>query len=203
MTKTKTTTKKLAKHTARKAPAVPRAAVVAAQVVTGQIHLIRGRRVMLDSDLATLYQVETKVFNQAVKRNEDRFPEDFMFRLTAEEASRVKPRVMSDDQILRSQIVTSRWGGRRYEPFVFTEQGIAMLSSVLNSKRAIQVNITIMRAFVRLREIAATHKELLHKVTDLEKRYDQNFRAVFGAIKALMAEKPEPIPVKRRIGFQQ
>jgi hypothetical protein len=185
-----------------KKPVARKAVIVADPVVSGKIHLVRSRRVMLDSDLAALYQVETKAFNQAVKRNADRFPEDFMFRLTAEEARGIRGRILTDEEILRSQIVTSSWGGRRYEPLVFTEQGIAMLSSVLNSKRAIQVNITIMRAFVRLREIAATHKELLHKMAELEQRYDQNFRAVFDAIRELMAEKVKPVPAKRRIGFQ-
>lgn len=147
---------------------------------------------MLDSDLAELYEVPTKVFNQAVKRNFERFPSDFMIQLTSEE-----------DLGLRSQSVTSNSGrgGRRYLPYAFTEQGIAMLSSVLNSPRAIQVNIAIMRAFVHMREIATTHKDLLRKVNDMEKKYGENFHIVFNAIKKLM-EPPPSLPPKRKIGFQ-
>lgn len=128
---------------------------------------------MLDSDLAELYGVQTKVLNQAVKRNLDRFPEDFMFQLSENEY-----------KILRSQIVTSRiqYGGRRYFPFVFTEQGVAMLSSVLNSKRAIHVNIQIMRTFVKLREIISSHKDLVAKLNKLEQKYDSQFKTVFEAI---------------------
>ena len=114
-----------------------------------RIYFVRSQRVILDTDLATLYRVPTKAFNQAVRRNMLRFPADFMFQLTSDETEN-----------LRSQIVTSSWGGRRYLPFVFTEQGVAMLSSVLNSDRAIQVNIAIMRAFVKLRELLATHQDL-------------------------------------------
>lgn len=147
---------------------------------------------MLDSDLAELYGVSTKVFNQAVKRNRDRFPLDFMFQATPAEANS-----------LRSQIVTSNQGrgGRRYLPHVFTEQGVAMLSSVLTSKRAVQVNIAIMRAFVRLRELLGTHKELAHRVDNLErKQREQGARieTVFRAIQNLL----EPPPKKSRtIGF--
>jgi hypothetical protein len=156
--------------------------------ISQRIHIIRGHRVMLDADLGELYGVTTKVFNQAIQRNADRFPEDFMFRLTEEEYS-----------ILRSQFVTSRlWGGRRYLPFVFTEQGVAMLSSVLNSKQAIQVNIAIMRAFVRMRRMLVSHEELASKVDILEKKYDSQFRAVFVAIRALMEPPKTP---RRRIGF--
>jgi hypothetical protein len=143
---------------------------------------------MLDADLGELYGVTTKVFNQAIQRNMDRFPEDFMFRLTGEEYSN-----------LRSQFVTSRlWGGRRYLPFVFTEQGVAMLSSVLNSKQAIQVNIAIMRTFVRMRRMLVSHEELARKVDSLEKKYDSQFRGVFDAIRALMEPPKTP---RRRIGF--
>jgi hypothetical protein len=124
------------------------------------IFMIRVQKVMVDSDLADLYRVPTKVFNQAVKRNLKRFPKDFMFRLTAKEM-----------KILRSQIVTSSWGGRRTLPYAFTEQGVAMLSSVLNSEHAVQVNIAIMRAFVKLREILTTHRELAEKIADLENKY--------------------------------
>jgi hypothetical protein len=158
------------------------------------ILLIRGQKVMLDRDLAELYDVPTKVLNQAVKRNAERFPGDFMFQLREEEM----------DVVLRSQFVTSKGGrgGRRYLPYAFTEQGVAMLSSVLNSDRAIEVNIAIMRAFVRLREIMATHKDLARKLEELEKKlgqHDEKFQIVFEAIRQLMAP-PEPAK-KGRIGF--
>jgi|HubBroStandDraft_6_1064221.scaffolds.fasta_scaffold589788_1 hypothetical protein len=123
-----------------------------------RIFMIRGQKVIVDSDLADLYRVPTKVFNQGVKRNLERFPKDFMFRLTGKEI-----------EILRSQIVTSSWGGRRSLPYAFTEQGVAMLSSVLNSQRAVQVNIAIMRAFVKFREILTTHRELAEKIEDWKK----------------------------------
>jgi hypothetical protein len=155
-----------------------------------KILLIRGQKVMLDLDLAELYEVPTKVLNQAVRRNKDRFPADFMFRLNAREF-----------EILRSQSVTSSgWGGTRYPPNAFTEQGVAMLSSVLNSRRAIQVNIAIIRAFVRLREMLAGHADLARKLHALEKKYDHQFQVVFEAIRQLMAP-PKP-PKRRRIGFQ-
>ena len=154
-----------------------------------RIYFVRGHKVMLDSDLAELYEVQTKVLNQAVRRHDARFPEDFMFQLTAEET-----------EALRSQIVTSKKGrgGRRYAAFVFTEQGVAMLSSVLNSERAVQVNIAIMRAFVRLRSILAEHKDLARKLEALEKKYDSQFRVVFNAIRELMTPTAPP---RRRIGF--
>ena len=145
---------------------------------------------MLDSDLAKLYDVPTKVFNQAVKRNKSRFPFDFMFQLAKEEFDN-----------LRSQIVTLETGRgrhRKYLPYAFTEQGVAMLSSVLRSKRAVNVNIEIMRAFVRLREILATHKDLANKLEMLEKQYDAQFKVVFDAIRQLMTP---PEPNKRKIGF--
>ena len=153
--------------------------------------MIRGQKVMVDSDLADLYRVPTKVFNQAVKRNLKRFPRDFVFRLTAKEI-----------KILRSQIVTSSWGGRRTLPYAFTEQGVAMLSSVLNSERAVQVNIAIMRAFVKLREILTTHRELAEKIAELESKYrqhDDKIHAVFDAIRELV--EPPQVSPKRRIGF--
>jgi phage regulator Rha-like protein len=136
--------------------------LVPVEVIEKRILLIRGHKVMLDSDLAKLYQVPTKSLNLAVKRNADRFPEDFMFRLTKEEAD------------LRFQIETSKKrGGRRYLPYAFTEQGVAMLSSVLNSTRAVQVNIAIMRTFVRLRQILATHKDVAEKLQAMERKYDK------------------------------
>ena len=154
------------------------------------ILLIRGQKVMLDADLAALYGVETKVLVQAVKRNLVRFPEDFMFQLSQEEFA-----------ILRSQIVTSSdWGGRRYPPYAFTEQGVAMLSGVLRSERAIQVNIQIMRTFIRLRQMLATHAELARKLDALERKYDAQFKQVFDAIRQLMAP---PAPKRRAIGFRK
>jgi hypothetical protein len=147
------------------------------------ILLIRGHKVLLDADLAALYGVTTKRLNEQVRRNRSRFPDDFMFELASEEA-----------ESLRSQFATSKRGrgGRRYAPYVFTEQGVAMLSTVLNSERAIQVNIEIMRAFVRLRHMLA------RKLADLEKKYDAQFKVVFDAIRQLMAP---PDPKKRKIGF--
>ncbi len=152
------------------------------------IYLVRGQKVLLSHDLAMLYDVEHRTLNQAVRRNISRFPADFMFQLSMEEVS-----------ILKSQIVISSWGGARSRPYAFTEQGVAMLSSVLNSERAVQVNIEIMRAFVRLREFLTTHSELKGKLESLEKKYDQQFKVVFDAIRELM--KP-PSKSTRRIGFK-
>jgi hypothetical protein len=160
------------------------------EIVENKIYLIKGYRVMLDKDLARLYGVETRVLNQAVKRNAKRFPEDFMFYLTRDEIKGI------------SQIVTSLKFYKRVT--VFTEQGVAMLSGVLNSDRAIQANIAIMRAFVKLRQIISTHKELVHKLEELERKiekHDVDIRLIFGAIRQLMAppsEKP-----RRMIGFKQ
>ena len=154
------------------------------------ILLIRGHKVMLDADLAALYGVETKQLVRAIKRNISRFPPDFMFQLSKD-----------DFENLRCHFGTSsQWGGRRYPPYAFTEQGVAMLSSVLKSKRAIQVNIEIMRTFVRLRRILASHAELARKLDALEKKYDAQFRVVFDAIRQL-SSPPEPEPPKKRIGF--
>jgi len=163
------------------------------------ILLIRGHKVMLDRDLAYLYGVTTKVLNQAVKRHKDRFPEDFMFQLSMEEAKIWWTEVRGGG--LRSQIVTLKRGEHiKYLPYAFTEHGILMLSSVLNSERAIKVNIEIMRAFVRLRRILASNAELARKLEALEKKYDAQFKVVFDAIRQLMAP-PEPEPPKKRIGF--
>jgi phage regulator Rha-like protein len=147
---------------------------ISIEMVATKILLVRGKRVMLDSDLAKLYGVETKNLNLQVKRNVERFPEDFMYQLTRQEVAD-----------LRLQIATSSYGGRRYLPYVFTQEGVAMLSSVLNSERAIQVNIAIMRAFVKLREFLLTHKELAQKIEELERKYDRKFLVVFEAIKKL------------------
>ena len=159
--------------------------------VERKILLVHGHRVLLDAHLANLYGVETRALLQAVKRNSSRFPQDFMMRLDAEETTR-----------LRSQFVISNArGGRRYAPYVFTEQGVAMLSSVLKSPRAIQVNIQIMRAFVRLRELLATHAELLRKIEAMERKYDGQFVAVFEAIRELMS--PRASRRRRQIGFSR
>jgi phage regulator Rha-like protein len=155
-----------------------------------RICLIRGEKVMLDADLAVLYQVETKTLNRAVQRNADRFPDDFMFRLTKDEL-----------EILRYQIGTSSWGGRRYQPYAFTEHGVAMLSSVLNSKRAVQVNLQIIRAFIALRETLATHKDLARKIEDLQrqqKEHGEKLGAVYSIVKNLIEA---PAKQKPRIGF--
>jgi hypothetical protein len=153
------------------------------------IYFIRGQKVMLSPHLAELYGVETRVLVQAVKRNIDRFPEDFMFALTEDEFADLK-----------SQIVISSWGGsRRAKPYAFTEQGVAMLSSVLRSQRAVKVNIEIMRAFVRLRQMLAAHADLERRLDALEERYDEQFKVVFDAIRALM--KP-PEKSRKRIGFE-
>lgn len=151
------------------------------------IILLRGQKIILDRDLADLYGVETSALNRAVTRNKDRFPSDFTFRLTRQELTS-----------LICQTGISKRGGTRKLPRAFTEQGVAMLSSVLRSKRAVQVNIEIMRAFVRLRELLSSHKDLEKRLNDLEKKYDNQFRAVFQAIRELM--KP-PTSMTRQIGF--
>ena len=164
--------------------------LVPIKIITSRIYQIRDHKVMLDRDLAELYGVETGQLKRAVRRNIDRFPEDFMFELSKEELEN-----------LRCQIGTSSWGGTRYQPMAFTEQGVAMLSSVLNSKRAVQVNIAIMRAFVQMRELLSTNKKLAQKLIELEKRlteHDENFQVVFEAIKQLLEENEKP---KRKIGF--
>ena len=152
------------------------------------IFMIRGQKVMLDRDLAELYGVETKQLKRAVRRKITRFPKDFMFELSKEEFEN-----------LRSHFGTSSWGGTRYPPMAFTEQGVAMLSSVLNSERAAQVNIEIVRAFVRLRQMLSAHKDLERRLDALEERYDEQFKVVFDAIRALMEPPEKP---KKKIGFE-
>jgi len=178
------------------------------------ILLIRGEKVMLDADLAALYGVATRVLIQAVKRNAERFPPDFMFQLTKEEVDLLRSQFVTsksasrlnqgESGILRSQFVISKIpdprGGRRYPPYAFTEQGVAMLSSVLHSPRAIAVNIEIMRTFIRLRRMLASHADLARKLEALEKKYDAQFKVVFDAIRQLMAP---PKPKRRRIGFHR
>jgi len=163
--------------------AVPRERIESA------IFLIRDEKVMLDHDLASLYSVPTKALVQAVKRNAMRFPDDFMFRLTADEFAN-----------LRSQIVTASWGGRRTPPYAFAEHGVAMLSAVLRSERAVAVNVEIIRTFVRLRKLLLSQESLARQLTDLEQRYDHQFKVVFDAIREIMAPR---VPAKRRrIGFR-
>ena len=163
--------------------------LVPVELIEGKIYLIRGQKIMLDRDLSALYRVETKVLKQAVRRNLKRFPEDFMFVLSTCE--------LAD---WRSQFVTSKNDtmGLRHAPMAFTEQGVAMLSGILNSDRAIEVNIQIMRTFVRLRRLLATHADLAKKMEAIESKYDSQFRVVFDAIRALMAEPEKP---RRPIGF--
>ena len=161
--------------------------LISAERIEGMILQIRGQKVMLDRDLAALYEVETRVLNQAVKRNKDRFPDDFMFELTRDEIMRISQFVISSADLKFSKKV-----------YAFTEQGVAMLSGVLSSNRAVQVNIAIMRTFAQLRHILASHADLARKLEDLEKKYDKQFRVVFDALRQLM-EPPDP-PAKQ-IGF--
>src|SRR2546422_2730102 len=168
------------------APTVP------IEIIEQKIYLIRGHKVMLDFDLAELYGVETRALVQAVQRNVTRFPEDFMFQLNKDELEN-----------WRSQIVMSKPSakmGLRRRPYAFSEQGVAMLSAVLKSDRAVQVSIAIVRVFVKLRQLLASHADLLRRLDEMEKKYDERFRAVFEAIRELM--KPEPVPPSRRIGFR-
>jgi len=159
---------------------------------------VRGQNVMLDVNLARLYGVPTKALNRAVKRNRERFPEDFMFQLTKEEAEDLRCQTGTSSSGSRTD-ASSGWGGRRYLPYAFTEQGVAMLSSVLRSRRAVLVNIEIMRTFVRLRSMAGAVGELRRKVDALERKYDTQFKTVFDAIRALMTP---PEGAKRHIGFR-
>ena len=164
---------------------------IAIDIVAGKILMIRGKRVMLDRDLAELYGVKTRDLNKAVERNRGRFPDDFMYQLTREEITNLK-----------FQFGTSSWGGTRKPPYVFTEQGVAMLSGILHSKRAIQVNIAIMRAFIKLREVLLTHKELAQKLEELERKYqlhETDIQVIFEAIKKLI--EPPDEPPKPRFGL--
>jgi hypothetical protein len=165
-------------------------AIIPSERIESKIYLIRGKKVMVDRDLAALYEVETRTLNQAVKRNLERFPPEFMFQLTKEEMENWK-----------SQIVISNRErmGLRKPPLAFTDYGVLMLSSVLNSDRAIQVNIQIIKTFTRLRELVATNKEILEKIERMEKKYDEQFRVVFEAIRKLLTPPEEP--TKRRIDF--
>ncbi len=170
---------------------------VPSERIENKIFLIRGKKVMMDKDLAELYGVETRALNQAVKRNIERFPEEFMFQLNKKETE------IWQSQILISQIVISSWGGRRKTPMVFTEPGVAMLSSVLNSKKAIQVNIQIIKTFIKLREMIASNKDLRIKIEELEKKYNKYFRVIFETIRSLSEEKKEAeIDPSKKIGFE-
>jgi len=164
-------------------------ALLPADRIEHAILVLRGEKVILDEDIATLYGVETKTLIRAMKRNLDRFPLDFMFQLTEQEV-----------EILRYQIGTSRWGGRRYLPYAFTEQGVAMLSSILRSEQSVRVNIEIMRAFVRLRQVMTTRTDLARRLHELEHKYDGQFKVVFDALRQLMAQ---PEKANRRIGFTE
>ena len=166
--------------------------IVLQERIEKKIFLIRGKKVMLDKDLAILYEVPTKRLNEQVKRNIERFPEDFMFQLTKRE----KAEVVANCDHLKTLKFSPQL------PYAFTEQGVAMLSSVLNSKRAIMANIQIMRTFTKIRELLATHKDLQRKIEDMESKYDQQFKAVFEAIRQLL-EPPIPEKPKGRIGFVQ
>lgn len=167
--------------------------LVAEQKILNKIYAVRGERVMLDQDLAGMYGVETKQLKRQVKRNIDRFPKDFMFELT-----------MKEFENLRSQIGASSWGGTRYKPMAFTEQGVAMLSSVLSSKTAIEVNIRIIRVFTKMREFALTHKEILLQLARLEKEVKGNskdIQNIFTVLKELIEKNSKPLP-RNKIGFK-
>ena len=177
------------------------AQTIPVEQVERKIYWIRGHKVMVDSDLAELYGVTTKRLNEQVRRNMSRFPSDFMFQLVPKEAKSLRSQAAILN--LRSQFATSSsgYGGRRYLPYVFTEQGVAMLSSVLNSERAIQVNIVIVRVFVKLKQVLATHRTLARKLAELERRlegHDRQIHSLFEAIRRLMAPPASP---RRRIGF--
>jgi hypothetical protein len=159
--------------------------------ISGLIHFIRGEKVLLDYDLATLYGIEVKRLKQSVRRNIKRFPTDFFFELSP-----------AEQKILRTQIVSSSWGGSRYQVFAFTEQGVAMLSGILNSDRAIQVNIAIMRAFVQLRRFLETNKKIIEKVDELEKKvsiHDENILLIFETIRQMIEPKNEP---RKPLGYK-
>jgi hypothetical protein len=168
--------------------------IIPDDIISSKIYLIRGKKVMLDSDLAILYHVETKVLKQAVRRNIERFPEDFMFELNNQEFS-----------VLRSQIVTSSWGGSRYTPMAFTEQGVAMLSSVLRSKRAIMMNIQIMRVFTKVRELLLDNLNLRIEIEEIKKQlinHDKNIELVFNYLDELIQQHVDPKP-RKAIGYKR
>ena len=168
--------------------------LVAEQKILNRIYVVRNQKVMLDEDLAIMYRVDTKRLNEQVKRNKTRFPKDFMFTLTAKEYENLK-----------SQNATASWGGRRNLPYAFTEQGVAMLSSILNSDVAIEVNIRIIRVFTKLREYALTHKEILLQLARLEKEVSGNTKDIeniFVVLKELIEKQQRPLPPRNKIGFK-
>ena len=175
------------------------------EAIARLVHAVRGERVLFDADLATLYGVSTKALNQAVRRNRERFPSDFMFRLTPEEWAALRSQIVtskSSSAAMRSQIVTASKRNVGMPPYAFTEQGVAMLSSVLRSLRAVEVNIAIMRTFVQLRRLMDSNCQLARKIEAMEKKYDEQFGVVFDAIKRLIAEDDSRgATPKRRIGF--
>lgn len=170
---------------------IPISTFVSHEQIERKIYLIRGRKVMLDSELAELYGVRTNVLSKAIHRNLARFPEDFMFQVSKEEAEN-----------LRRQNGGSSWGGRRYLPRVFSDYGILMLSSVLNSRRAVQVNIQIMRTYARNREMLNTHRDLRERIGDLERKYDSQFQVVFKAVKLLLDDRPKKGFDKKRFELE-
>ena len=163
-------------------------ALISTERIETRIFLMRGKKVMLDKDLAELYEVKPIVLRQQVKRNKERFPDDFMFQLTSKEV----------ENKVSQNVIPSKQGLGGHLPYAFTEQGVAMLSSILRSKRAVQVNIQIMRTFTKLREMIESHKDLKRKIEDMEKKYDGQFQIVFEAIKQLIEPEIKP---KRKIGF--
>jgi hypothetical protein len=186
--------------------------IIPAEQIVRQIFYFRGEKVLLDFDLAALYGVATKALNQAVKRNRERFPDDFMFQLTAEEVLILRSQtVTSSQQTAGNQEITKNWSqivtssrkyrGTKYRPYAFTEEGIAMLSSVLKSKRAVKVNIAIMRAFVRLRRMLETNRELARKFSELERRVDKHDEEIAGILEAIRQLMGPPEKPRREIGF--
>lgn len=176
------------------------------QTIQNKIYEIRDQKVMLDFDLAELYETETRVLKQAVRRNIERFPEDFMFELSDKEFQALRSQiVMTSSDVDLASGSGSGWGGSRYRPFTFTEQGVAMLSSVLKNKKAVEVNINIMRAFVFLRQYALTHKDITGKLKELESKYDRQFKDVYEAINYLLEKDKQEIDQKerKRIGFNR
>ena len=176
--------------------------LISPEAIAPMVHWLRHEKIMLDSDLAELYGVEVRVLNQAVKRNIERFPADFMFQLSEDEVDSLKsPSVSSKNarSSLRSQIVILKRGRhRKYLPYAFTEQGVAMLSSVLRSPRAVEVNIAIMRTFVQLRRLMDSNRDLARKIGDMEKKYDDQIRVIFDAIRQLISQPTQP---SRELGF--
>jgi hypothetical protein len=192
-------------------PRKPARSLIPLERIQSSILLLRGERVLLDTTLAEMYGVEPKALLQAVRRNMERFLGDFIFQLSDKEFQLLASHLRSDEaprssrSNLRSQTVTSssaRHGGRRYRPFAFTEQGVAMLSSVLRSERAVRVNIEIMRTFARLRKLIATHEDIIQRLDELESRYDAQFRSIFDAIRELMTPVEDEQPAKPPIGFR-